>query len=561
MTPSPANLMDRSPVPPLPVGIPAPAAPVSPPVMSSPEIVDHLDAAHQRILDATDQAHAQEFAGLPAPAQQAASLAGIAPKPAVAAPTQGLAAPSVPVAPITPVHQELNRLETSPSGIGKLPMAARIPLSILDAIGRSVAPGIEEGIPGTQGHHDYLVRGAQKAVAGEDTSNEAASKIAQQNAEAQHAQAGAGLEIQQAETLKEEGKRAPKADLVTVGDGLYDAAKREWVREPSDKDKDKLTEIDPEFGKAIHVAPTADGRYLVPSSSVGELLKPQQPKEPKEGEMSLGERVPQINQAMTARYQVLHPGQPLPAHYQLPSDATQKDFDRTDKLMEGEEKAFGTKDNQAQTMELRKQTQQMAEQNRQDRQAREATGDTDKERGKVREGLLKDLSPLNSQLENIEEAKQLVNGGSVAQALGKVKTLVGVAGGRGSGVRITQAELNAELSHRGIKRDMEGWLNSLSGKGNMSAEDVKQFNDVLGAIESTATKKQGLYNDTLDKLNGAKSVDDVRRIEQDYRHASAGGGVSGKTFTQADVDAAVAAHGGTASDIEKAFKSKGWVKK
>lgn len=84
----------------------------------------------------------------------------------------------------------------------------------------------------------------------------------------------------------------------------------------------------------------------------------------KVGDEPLGDKVPLINQALTARYQVLHPKASLPEHYVLQANATQKDFERTDKLIEGEEKAFGTKENQNQTAELRKQTLALAASNR-----------------------------------------------------------------------------------------------------------------------------------------------------------------------------------------------------
>lgn len=62
-----------------------------------------------------------------------------------------------------------------------------------------------------------------------------------------------------------------------------------------------------------------------------------------EGETPLGQpRVDQLNKMMEQRYQVLHPNQPLAPFYRVPPDATQKDFDRIDKMMESEEKAKGT---------------------------------------------------------------------------------------------------------------------------------------------------------------------------------------------------------------------------
>lgn len=101
------------------------------------------------------------------------------------------------------------------------------------------------------------------------------------------------------------------------------------------------------------------------SPTAGQLAKEKNVKDPvlKEGEMPLGDRVPNLNQAFTARYQVLHPKAPLPPHYILPANATQKDFERTNTLLNGEESAFGTKETRDQTAELRKQTMALAAKN------------------------------------------------------------------------------------------------------------------------------------------------------------------------------------------------------
>jgi hypothetical protein len=66
--------------------------------------------------------------------------------------------------------------------------------------------------------------------------------------------------------------------------------------------------------------------------------------------------VPQLNQALAARFQVLHPGQPLPPQYALAPNASPEDFQRIDKLMEAEEKASATKAQQEQTNAIRAQT-------------------------------------------------------------------------------------------------------------------------------------------------------------------------------------------------------------
>lgn len=63
---------------------------------------------------------------------------------------------------------------------------------------------------------------------------------------------------------------------------------------------------------------------------------------PPEGELPLP-NVPQMNQGLTSRFQVLNPNKPLPPQFTLPANATQKDYDRIDKLMQSTENATATK--------------------------------------------------------------------------------------------------------------------------------------------------------------------------------------------------------------------------
>lgn len=89
-----------------------------------------------------------------------------------------------------------------------------------------------------------------------------------------------------------------------------------------------------------------------------------------EGEQPLG-NTDQFNQLLTQRYQVLHPGQPLPLPFQLGPNATQKDFDRIDKVLSSTESALGTKAQQDTANVLRQQTATLAQQNAADRQDKE----------------------------------------------------------------------------------------------------------------------------------------------------------------------------------------------
>lgn len=55
---------------------------------------------------------------------------------------------------------------------------------------------------------------------------------------------------------------------------------------------------------------------------------------PLAGDEPLGARVPQMNEMIRARYQAQNPGKNVPAYFQLPANATQKDFDNLDKVLQ-----------------------------------------------------------------------------------------------------------------------------------------------------------------------------------------------------------------------------------
>lgn len=88
---------------------------------------------------------------------------------------------------------------------------------------------------------------------------------------------------------------------------------------------------------------------------------------------TMGEQLPidQLNAGLAQRYQVLNPGKPLPASFTLQPNATQKDFDRVDKLMQQTEQGQGTKALRDQSAAIRNQTLSMAQQNQQDREEKQ----------------------------------------------------------------------------------------------------------------------------------------------------------------------------------------------
>lgn len=141
----------------------------------------------------------------------------------------------------------------------------------------------------------------------------------------------------------------------------------------------------------------------------------------------------------------------------------------------------------------------------------------DREAGRLGKPYEKGVSDANAQLEKIADARTMVNGNMEAQALGIPKVLTALVSGQGSGVRITQAELNMIGKARGIQGDVEGTLNSWAGKGRLSAEQQRQLTGILDDVKNRIIAKQAIHNDALDKINGAASRGDVIAADREAR--------------------------------------------
>jgi hypothetical protein len=132
--------------------------------------------------------------------------------------------------------------------------------------------------------------------------------------------------------------------------------------------------------------------------------------------------------------------------------------------------------------------------------------------------LMTEFSTVQTQMDNLAQAREDLKANPVGQNLGSIKTLVALAGGRGSGVRITQAELNSLAANLGLKATFNNWLSSIEGKGKFDTATLNQINQVLDGVEKIARDKQAKLNSALDSLQDAKSKDDINKIERDYRH-------------------------------------------
>ena len=141
----------------------------------------------------------------------------------------------------------------------------------------------------------------------------------------------------------------------------------------------------------------------------------------------------------------------------------------------------------------------------------------DRETARFAKPYEKGISDANTQLEKIADAKAMINGSAEAQALGLPKVLTALVSGQGSGVRITQAELNSIGKARGLSGDVEGTLNSWAGKGKLTPTQQQQLTGILDSVKDRITQKAAVHSQALDAINGAATREDAVKADKDAR--------------------------------------------
>lgn len=383
----------------------------------------------------------------------------------------------------TPNPLAHTKADTGLSGIDQIHHAGlRIPLKILAGLGDAFLPALTMNLPGTQLHHDLVVHNAAGNVAEQESQANEASKRA--------------LEEKQGENLGAETALHNKQAQV-AGTKPTD----EWVESSQlgiDPDNPELGPQIVQFNKN-----TAEHRY----SGVKAGAKPMD-REPKEGELPLGDRVGQLNKALESRYQVLHPGQKLPAQYAIPGNSTQKDFDRIDRLMESEERATGTKAQQDTANEMRRQTVALASGNREHKQdfgLKTAAM-------KAYTPALESAERFNVMSENYERA---VKDHDQQAMLSLLANHLGMTMGLQKGSRLTrdiirEAEQSRPwLQGMAAKFDKDGYLSGI----NLSPVQMRQMVD-LGRSRfrediskaRNESKYQGVTDNGPDRTPGASTI-------------------------------------------------------
>lgn len=127
------------------------------------------------------------------------------------------------------------------------------------------------------------------------------------------------------------------------------------------------------------------------------------------------------------------------------------------------------------------------------------------------------LDKAQDKFDRIQQTLHSVDAGYVGQGLAIPELLTSLVSGQGTGVRITQPELNAITANRGIKGNAEAWFNSMAGKGKLTDTDKAQIKGVLGEAQKRLEVKQDILNHAMDLINGAGSREEIQKADKEAR--------------------------------------------
>lgn len=133
-----------------------------------------------------------------------------------------------------------------------------------------------------------------------------------------------------------------------------------------------------------------------------------------------------------------------------------------------------------------------------------ASAQGDRETNTLTHAHQANLTSAQSQMEKINEASTMLNSGNAeTQALAVPKVLSALVSGQGSGVRITQPELNNVAHARGVVGDVQGWLQKVSSGKNLTDEQSNQLKGILSDVGNRIKQKMQISNDAINSIQSA----------------------------------------------------------
>jgi hypothetical protein len=189
---------------------------------------------------------------------------------------------------------------------------------------------------------------------------------------------------------------------------------------------------------------------------------------------------PNMQKILQDRYQVLNPGKPLPAQYQLPANATRGDYDRIDKALQAVEGAQGTAAQRATANALREQGMQQTKTRAEEARQQKAIDTINKEY----------VTPADS----IERSYQMFQDAYNAILRGDAKTgaedmlllsqHLGTTFGQVKGSRMNKDLIQEHKDAIGMQDRIERFGNMLSTGQQLSPAQRKEFGDLIANMRN-----------------------------------------------------------------------------
>src|SRR5581483_4100362 len=218
----------------------------------------------------------------------------------------------------------------------------------------------------------------------------------------------------------------------------------------------------------------------------------------------------QLNAALTRRYQVLNPGQPLPDEYTLPANATDKDYARISGALDDQEKALGLKQTHDFQQNFRQDQANFQNQARNDARAdRNYTFNSNH-----LDTIAKPIEDSLSRMSRLDET--LRQNSPQADSLVAPELLTIMAGGQGSGLRMNEAEISRIVGGRSNWQNLQAWAQKWSTDpahaNSLTPSQRSQVQNLVGAVEAKAQAKRGIIEDARQSLINADDPIAQRQI-------------------------------------------------
>jgi Skp family chaperone for outer membrane proteins len=127
------------------------------------------------------------------------------------------------------------------------------------------------------------------------------------------------------------------------------------------------------------------------------------------------------------------------------------------------------------------------------------------------------LDQSTQQLDRINRAIEEVDSSKPEYLATAIPTvLTALVSGQGTGVRITQAEMNSLIKARGLGDSVEAFTNKISGQGNLSTQQKKDLKGLLSDVQKKVSDRQKDYSNTMDEIYDSDGVEGINKARTKF---------------------------------------------